>query len=303
MNKFGLITLASFLLLACKNEKKNTLSSPEVSEVKGTENTQPVQEAFGLWSGIFLADSADYQRSEEFSTVNRISIVIQSINSKNEVEGYSVTAGNLRPFKGTLMDTDSTQYIVASEPGDAKYDGTFKFNLSKNKDSIYGMWYAKNPKLPVFSRNFSLKNKVFKYDPNMMLKAHKYEDGGVDPVVDWVTSKVKTEKYDGEEYQIDINRSATDAIYKINASTQKLTEKELKALRRLDLEIIRNTIYARHGYSFANKGARQYFDAVDWYIPLFTTVEDKLTTIEKENIILLKRLEKYAKDYYEQYGR
>ena len=84
---------------------------------------------------------------------------------------------------------------------------------------------------------------------------------------------------------------------------RKLTEKQLKNLHKLDLEIIRNTIYARHGYSFANRGARQFFDYVDWYVPLYTNVEDKLSPTEKENIALLKRFEKYATDNYQQYGR
>lgn len=42
----------------------------------------------------------------------------------------------------------------------------------------------------------------------------------------------------------------------------------------------------------------QYFDFVDWYVSLFTNIEDKLTPMEKENIVVLKRLEKYAEDFY-----
>lgn len=196
---------------------------------------------------------------------------------------------------------------MANEPSDQKYDGTFKFNISEKDDSIYGTWISKRKDLPVLSRKFSLKKTEFNYNPENMLKKAKddmeYEDSYAN--IDWVNSKKKKydETGDGEEYFYDVQRAASDEIYKINGSTQKLTEKQLKNLHKLDLEIIRNTIYARHGYSFANRGARQFFDYVDWYVPLYTNVEDKLSPIEKDNIALLKRFEKYATDNYQQYGR
>ncbi|MBF0598236.1 YARHG domain-containing protein [Faecalibacter rhinopitheci] len=298
--------LLLMIMFSCKNEKQNNLATPETTDTIQSENIEISESDYGLWAGIFEADSVDYNRSEIFSVSNRIGFVIQKITDE-DVKGYSVTAGNMRPFVGTIKNTDSTRYVVVTEPGDHKYDGTFKFNIAPNNDSIYGFWYSKRKDLPVYSRKFSLKRKDFRYDSNLMLKPNtfEYDEGEVEnyPLVDWVNYKDKKENYEGEEYVINVNRAASDAIYKINASSKKLTEKELKNLRKLDLEIIRNTIFARHGYSFSNRGVRQYFDFVEWYIPLFTNVEDKLTSIENDNIALLKRLEKYAEDYYEQYGR
>ena len=305
MKKIGIALLVFYTLQSCKNEKINSIETNE-SKYDSVSVIQD-KEDVGLWFGLFEADSVDYNNEAYFSEINRISIMIEKITSDNKVEGFSVSAGNKRPFKGLLTKTDSTDYIEVNEPGDQKYDGTFKFNIAKNYDSIYGIWISKRKDLPVYSRTFNLKKTSFKYDPNLILKPNtfEYDEGVVEnyPVVDWFTSKDKKEVFEGEEYVVNVNRAASDAIYKINASTKKLTEKELKNLRKLDLEIIRNTIYARHGYSFSNKGVRQYFDFVDWYVPLFTNVEDKLTPIEKENIVLLKRLEKYAEDFYAQYGR
>lgn len=226
------------------------------------------------------------------------------INSKIDLNNLSFyfTENNLElgqfPFslKGSLL-----------MPNESK---VFDLTISseKNDDSIYGTWISKRKDLPVLSRKFSLKKTTFNYDPKNVLIQPKY---GVDEEyadeydnVDWVNSKKKKyDESDGEEYFVDVQRAASDEIYKINGSTQKLTEKQLKNLHKLDLEIIRNTIYARHGYSFANRGARQFFDYVDWYVPLYTNVEDKLSPIEKDNIELLKRFEKYATDNYQQYGR
>lgn len=306
MNKLSFFLLPFFILMACKNEKINHLETKEPITEQQNDIVE-VDAEVGLWFGLFIADSLDYDNENYYSSINRISIFIQKITNNNQVEGYSVSAGNKRPFKGVLTKTDSTDYIVVSEPGDHKYDGTFKFNVAKNYDSIYGIWISKRTDMPVRTRKFSLKKTQFKYDPDLMLKPQIFEyDEGVEetyPVVDWFSSKTKKEVYDGEEYVINVNRAASDAIYQINASTKKLTEKDLKNLRKLDLEIIRNSIYARHGYSFSNKGVRQYFDFVEWYVPLYTNVEDKITPLEKENIVLLKRLEKYAEDHYDQFGR
>lgn len=125
--------------------------------------------------------------------------------------------------------------------------------------------------------------------------------------VDWESHKKlkQSDTIDGkvETYDVEAHRSPTDQIYSLNSSTNTLTEKDLKNLRKLDLEILRNTIYARHGYAFKNKNARQFFDPVPWYVPTKDNVDKELTAIEKHNIALLQRLEKYATDNYDSYGR
>ena len=308
MKKLALLICTTLVVVSCKDDKKNAVKNNDSNDTISSIHIEPTQEDVGLWSGIFEADSVDYDKGDNWSLRNRISIVIQKINNDNTVEGYSVSAGNIRPFKGDLVKEGNSRYVMANEPGDQKYDGTFKFNISEKDDSIYGTWISKRTDLPVLSRKFSLKKTMFNYDPKNILIQPKY---GVDEEyadeydnVDWVNSKKKKyDESDGEEYFVDVQRAASDEIYKINGSTHKLTEKQLKNLHKLDLEIIRNTIYARHGYSFANRGARQFFDYVDWYVPLYTNVEDKLSSIEKDNIALLKRFEKYATDNYQQYGR
>ncbi len=308
MKKILLFICASIIVTSCKDDKKEGVKNDHLNDTVSTIHIEPSQEDVGLWSGLFEADSVDYDKKGEWSTQNRISIVIKKINDDNTVEGYSVSAGNIRPFKGDLVKEGNLRYVMANEPGDHKYDGTFKFNISENDDSIYGTWISKRKDLPVFSRKFSLKKTTFNYNPKNILVQPKY---GVDQEyadeydnVDWVNSKKeKYDESDGEEYFINVNRAASDEIYKINGSTQKLTEKQLKNLHKLDLEIIRNTIYARHGYTFANRGARQFFDNVNWYVPLYANVENELTSTEKENIALLKRFEKYATDNYQQFGR
>ncbi|WP_121966010.1 YARHG domain-containing protein [Myroides sp. N17-2] len=307
MRKFSLIVIALVLLASCKKDKPVTLETyddevPATEEVSAMSDVPDFGNNYGLWSGEFVADEINHENNGVYSRMNMFSIVVKSI-SNGQVEGYSVSAGNVRPFEGEVVETTSAgQYVVVEEPGDHKYDGIFKFTISPDKSKVEGKWYSNRKDLPVLIRKFSINKKYFSYNPKVMLSEYD-EEGNESDTVDWINDREKIKNYDGEEYAESIHRAASDEIYKINGSTRNLSERELKTLRKLDLEIIRNTIYARHGYTFANRGARQFFDSVEWYIPLYANVEGELTDIEKSNIKLLKRLEKYAEDYYQQYGR
>ncbi|MCV9385846.1 YARHG domain-containing protein [Reichenbachiella ulvae] len=70
-----------------------------------------------------------------------------------------------------------------------------------------------------------------------------------------------------------------------------------------EIELRRNEIYARHGYSFQNIKIRRIFDAKDWYIPMSIDVRDKLTEVEAHNIDMMYNYEEYYDDYYDSYGR
>ncbi|MFN3402743.1 MAG: YARHG domain-containing protein [Cytophagaceae bacterium] len=70
-----------------------------------------------------------------------------------------------------------------------------------------------------------------------------------------------------------------------------------------EIEMIRNEIYARHGYSFSNLKIRRIFESKDWYIPMSVDIREQLTDIEAQNIDLLYNYEDYYMDYYDSYGR
>jgi len=87
------------------------------------------------------------------------------------------------------------------------------------------------------------------------------------------------------------------------ASQELLTEADVENLNAEELEVMRNEIYARHGYSFKNKKMRYYFEEKDWYMPMGIDVRDELTDIEAKNIELIYRYEEYYKTNYDNYGR
>jgi YARHG domain len=87
------------------------------------------------------------------------------------------------------------------------------------------------------------------------------------------------------------------------ASQRLLKTKDVENMMKEDLMFMRNEIFARHGYCFKKKDLRQQFEMQDWYVPNTVDIKGFLTDIEKKNIELIKRYEKYAQEYGDEYGR
>lgn len=87
------------------------------------------------------------------------------------------------------------------------------------------------------------------------------------------------------------------------ASMRLLKPADVENEMKEDLEFMRNEIFARHGYSFKKKSLRQQFEMEEWYVPNTVDIKGFLTDIEIKNIALIKRYEKYAEEYGDEYGR
>lgn len=86
------------------------------------------------------------------------------------------------------------------------------------------------------------------------------------------------------------NSNDLKGLYTI-ASEQVLIDGILTKFNKNELRIMRNEIFARHGYKFRSDEMKQYFEKQVWYVPTFDNVNDKLTELEKLNIKLIRRFE------------
>lgn len=68
-------------------------------------------------------------------------------------------------------------------------------------------------------------------------------------------------------------------------SSRILENEYLSSLSRHDLDIMRNEIFADHGYTFKSEKWKEYFYNQDWYCPRYDNVDHKLTDIEKINVM------------------
>lgn len=301
--KLTLISLFTVSLIACKKDGKETESSKDSTVAKKDSVVVPEvhQELYGIYMGDFAGkEMITSEDGEEYEgeVYKKIALKINRI-TKDSVYGQSIVNGNQRPFRGIF--NESSKSFTLDEPGNDKTDGRFEVKLTG--DSLTGKWSVFNKKAvksPL--KTLKLTKKEFVYNPNFMLDEESN-------LVDWENPKDFVEKYTDEEtgktekYTTQKNRVASDAVFKLNASKQKLTEKELKNLRKLDMEIIKNSVFARHGYAFKKQTYRNFFEQTDWYIPVSNNVDKDLSPMEKENVALLNRFIKYAEDKYDSFGR
>ncbi len=69
--------------------------------------------------------------------------------------------------------------------------------------------------------------------------------------------------------------------------TVALTDDLLNGLSMMELRMIRNEIWARHGRKFESPGIRQYFEWRDWYKPLKDQTKVKISETEQQNVNLI----------------
>lgn len=77
-----------------------------------------------------------------------------------------------------------------------------------------------------------------------------------------------------------------------HASQRVLNYEDISNLGSFDLRIMRNEIYARHGYIFQNNELINYFNSQSWYTPRYNNVTDMLSETEKRNIEFIKSYER-----------
>ena len=317
-----LITLCAlcFIVYSCNNKTAT-------ADFKGTDTTAALQaapvakasEIDGLWTGVFGSSAADtilqnkasafaeayYKKlngsgdeegeGEEITDIklipaelrpayymeplngyyalrsaNKITVIINGIDEAGQLTGTSVCAGNERPLKGTYTKTGSGFEAELKEPGDDKNDGIFHLAFSPASGKVTGTWTS----LTGNTKSCELEKKEFKYDP---------EAGSVEGF--------RQKNKDGY------------IAFKKNPSTDLLKTADVENLTRPELTILRNLIYARHGYTFASASFRNYFESQDWYIPYRKDIRSDLTEKEKLNAEKLKSFEKYASAAYDEFGR
>lgn len=308
-----------FLLIgfySCKEVIKNEKSIAEVfvNDEKVIDFKKPVvtnnlimltkDDLLGYWVGDF---DSDLSKDEEDALSNEDDNIYYSLNKKitvsideindSIVKGHSIVSGNIRPFEGFLEVNSNGYNLNVNEPGDDKYDGKFSISIGSKDSLMLGKWKS-NEVLKIDRRTLKLKKRLFEYNPENKLE---------DVYTDWDKSRKiemstmvddKQEKWEEEEYL-----TTTEKVVELNASTDVLTKEVVENLKKSDIFILRNSIYARHGYSFKNRQLRSYFEMHDWYMPVFNDVSKEFTKIELDNIDLLLLYEENAEEYYDRFGR
>jgi hypothetical protein len=83
--------------------------------------------------------------------------------------------------------------------------------------------------------------------------------------------------------------SATDSYPEQGGRSEG--ESDLAYKSCFELKVMRNEIFARHGYIFKTEDMRNYFSRQSWYRPMYADVSSQLSAVEKRNAQLIKQYE------------
>ncbi len=254
----------------------------------------------GIWVGYFNA-------KEEFSTKeivdkgktawhkeHKITVVIDSVKGST-ITGYSIIAGITKNIVGTLQEDNNSIVLQLTEKGKDSDKGTFNIAIRKKDSILQGNWTADNT-IDIPSRICRFTKKSFSYNPNIefiRLQGIK-EDEMMKSHVDYLAEYNEWYEAVGANY---------DIVNTVNPSSTLLNESHVEGLTRSELMLLRNTIFARHGYAFKKRPLRIYFEQQPWYIPVSSNPKAGLTTIEQQNIALILRYERNYGQYDGEYGR
>ena len=105
------------------------------------------------------------------------------------------------------------------------------------------------------------------------------------------TEEFVSRKLNFEYYLIEKSGQFTK-VKNVRQNTRKYPEsayrvlslEELNLLPKVDLDIMRNEIFASYGYRFKTDKWQQYFDKQEWYQAQFDDVTARLSIIEKVNV-------------------
>lgn len=312
---FGVLSVL-FLLFSCeeviKKESKlvveNAFEDIQFVKPKVTNSSvvDSVSDLLGYWVGDFKANLLEDQIDSIYDNEKYIHLITRKITfSIDEIKGdsiigHSITAGNISPFKGVIKDNEKYFSFIVDEVKRERTDGQFNVSIDKKDSILKGNWTAFYPdSVKISSRIFDLKKRFFKYDKNNKLSYYFYDTDKFrefEYLTDTINGEV--EVYSEQEYF-----ATTEKVLKKNASVELLDKEFVSNLTKADIFILRNSIFARHGFAFRDKQLRMYFEEYDWYMPVFGDVKDDLTEIERQNIELLLRYEKNAEEYYDTFGR
>lgn len=102
---------------------------------------------------------------------------------------------------------------------------------------------------------------------------------------------------DGGTFSWNLSKGTSQTDYSVNgkfpeASERYLDDGDLSGMSQYDLKIMRNEIFARHGYIFKTDEMRSHFESQSWYTARYSNVDGMLSGIEKSNINLIKKYER-----------
>lgn len=161
-------TLFSVMLItgiaSCGGKSTGTKSGKDQDSISGAKGDTPEKMDAALLEGNYRGKIGGFT----------LLIGINYVSGKN-ISGYNIVRGNRRNIKGTVVQEGNVFKLEMKEPGNDKYDGTFKLTIDPKNNTGNGTWEPNDPKISS-ALNVTLEKKAPREKPSDYL-GEWYGDG------------------------------------------------------------------------------------------------------------------------------
>lgn len=263
--------------------------------VKGKGGKMVVKSIYDAMETITTPGQSVSGSSIERSTINGKDMLIIKSPEGNVTDVLLALKGN---FETILEEQLNQQLDGVYRDSSGKYysfDGYGKLSIgsSQPKWNPYKFVYIYDTpsniiNYPALNKHFAFnfKGQNIKFDEVKTVNGLAWDD---DPEVKSIKS-TNIKKLKG-------NRYTGDGLWPIT-SAEVLSSGYFECYSIEDLRLMRNDIYARHGYIFKDKSLRKIFGKQPWYKPTTSNASSlKLSETEQINIALIQNMEKVKSRY------
>ena len=266
------------------NFAKTRLTKAKIANLKEDENADD----FALLRGVvfgkhgrvfkersiqdYLEKQAWYKPNKMFSNTMLTPVERANLDLIRLTEAAKhpfVEPGDMRVWKTKLIGDDNLR----------DYTGAELTILAAEVEAIHGKPFSEEWLQKYFDERYWYK-KTPAYDPVVLTEIERKN-----------IERLRTEKDKNHKTAISIGDMD-------NFQNVALTEDKLAGLSLLELRILREEFYARHGKKFDAPGIRDYFNWRDWYKVAKNQKAVKLNAIEQQNVDLLAAREAKIREWF-----
>lgn len=310
------------LAFGCKDAIKNEVSEAIYSENTLEMNTNKIysnntnlivnskEDLAGIWiNNDFKITSDEYY--------GKIILAFDKIE-ENKILGEIFINGHHFPFTIGLNQIDQKFSVDIHKPLKCEEFENLNLSISIGGDKLIGniAILNKKSKIETFEIALQKKNFVFNIDNKIENKSYNYDVSGRDYsltqsdfflveeiIVDEKQRDTMKTVKSVPKVEVSDYYGLTKVVFDINPSKKILNKSIVEDLSKNEIFVLRNLIFAKHGYIFKNVKLNNFFQQQSWYVPNRTYNLNDLSEIEKKNIDLLKRYEKNAIEYIRVFSR
>lgn len=237
----------------------------------------------GLWQRTVEKDDVTYIESYNFEGKSTDNKITYSLLPTDKIHvGYIVEGTWEVDKKGKLKIFENTESLVPA------YD----FNNQNNNFLMEISQYLSMLKLNIERQNeeMTFSDVEYKFENGELIlitasSLNNYQEGDLKAYAS-LLAMAKRDIGNFKNNSINSDYPNYDWLSEREATYEDLDGKSDKELR-----IMRNYIFARHGYMFRSQDLQEYFSNYPWYSPRYSDVTRDLNSIEMSNIEYIKRFE------------